>query len=77
MFHLFKSAVDIHEGLRQFERDAVAMLLDVRAKAEYATGHIPGSHPYRKAAPIPLCGSLHPAPGRQRDASGYPHAHGI
>lgn len=43
MFHLFKSAIDIHEGLQQFERDAEAMLLDVRTKAEYATGHIPGS----------------------------------
>ena len=39
---IFKSA-DINEGVKEFRADKSAVLLDVRSKEEYASGHIPGS----------------------------------
>lgn len=34
---------DINEGVRSFEQTKGAMLLDVRSRSEYASGHIPQS----------------------------------
>ena len=39
---IFKGA-DINEGVKEFRADKSAVLLDVRSKEEYASGHIPGS----------------------------------
>ena len=39
---IFKGA-DINEGVKEFRTDKNAVLLDVRSKEEYASGHIPGS----------------------------------
>ena len=39
---IFKGA-DINEGVKEFRADKSAVLLDVRSKEEYASGHITGS----------------------------------
>lgn len=39
----FLKANDINSGVEQFRNTENALLLDVRTKQEYATGHIPGS----------------------------------
>lgn len=39
----FLKANDINSGVAQFRNTENALLLDVRTRQEYATGHIPGS----------------------------------
>lgn len=39
----FLKKPDINEGVRSFRSEKRAMLIDVREKDEYASGHIPGS----------------------------------
>ena len=34
---------DINEGVEQYKKEASAVLLDVRTKEEYESGHIPGA----------------------------------
>ncbi len=34
---------DIHQGVRAFQRDKTAVLLDVRTESEYAAGYIRGA----------------------------------
>lgn len=42
LFGLF-SGVNINDGVKQYQESDGAVLLDVRTKAEYREGHIPGS----------------------------------
>ena len=42
IFHIF-ARKDINEGVRSFRQSKNAMLLDVRTREEYASGHIEGS----------------------------------
>lgn len=39
----FLRGPDIHEGIKEYEKTAGAVLLDVRTPQEYREGHIPGS----------------------------------
>lgn len=42
LLNIFKSR-DINEGVKQFRASGNAVLLDVRTRQEYNSGHIPGS----------------------------------
>jgi len=43
IFNIF-TRKDINEGVRRFRENKNAILLDVRTREEYASGHIEGSH---------------------------------
>ena len=49
IFDMFKGA-DINEGVREYQAQSRAMLIDVREADEYGGGHVPG------ARNIPLSG---------------------
>ncbi len=42
LFRFFRLP-DIHQGVKEYQKDPGAVLLDVRTAQEYGSGHIPGS----------------------------------
>ena len=84
---------DINEGMKAYEADKGALLIDVRSEDEYAMGHIPGSRsvpldrldkagemPENKDIPIYVycrSGRRSRAAAQLLGAMGYRHVHNL